>query len=132
MSVKHNLDQVQRMIDKANKRLGPFVEDTLNQIGRKILSKVQTNLSGRVLQKRSGRLHGAWGMKIEPIAGGIRLTVGAINDNVPYDEIHDKGGKTGRGHKTKIPARYYYSKVPEEQDAAIDRIITNKLKRLFN
>ena len=122
---------VQTAIDKANRRLGPFVEDVLMQIGRSVLRKVQMNLSGRILHRRSGRLHNSWDFRIENVGSNkIRLIVGSIKYNVPYDEIHDKGGRTGRNHATTIPARYYYSRVPSERERAINRIIENKLKRL--
>lgn len=130
--VEVNVDHVQQSITNAQQNLGPLIEDVLQDLGKWFLRQVQTNLSGRVLKKQTGRLYDSWGYKIEPIgANKIMLTVGCINDNVPYAEIQDKGGITGRNHATKIPASLYYSSVDYDAEAKIDWIIGNKLKKMF-
>ncbi len=131
MKVTYNGKQIQQYLNRVNRRLVPFTEDLFGQIGRLLLKGVQLNLSGQVLKKRSGRLYNAWGYQIVTKGSTIQLIVGAFKNNVPYDEIHDKGGRTGRNHATLIPARRYYSRVPEERGAAINKMIANKLKRIM-
>ncbi|KKN10687.1 hypothetical protein LCGC14_1034090 [marine sediment metagenome] len=129
--IKHNFMDVQRMITRAERNLGPLVEDTMVSICRYVLRRVQINMSGRILHKRSGRLYNAWGYEVRPIGRDrIRGTIGTLLDNPPYDIIHDTGGQAGPNRSVTIPARRYYSRVPEEGNAQINRIIGNKIKRL--
>ena len=129
MPLTYDDSQVQRLISNAQTRLGPYVEDMLRKIGRMILSKIQMNMSGRILNKRSGRLFDSWGMNIAPSGQNeIELT---ISSDSPYAEIHDKGRMTGRGHKTRIPARYYYSKTPDDVMPRIDNMIKARLDKIW-
>lgn len=129
MPLTYDDSQVQRLMSNAQTRLGPYVEDMLRKIGLAILSKIQMNMSGRILNKRSGRLFDSWGMNIAPSGQNeIELT---ISSDSPYAEIHDKGGMTGRGHKTRIPARYYYSKTPDDVMPRIDNMIKARLDKIW-
>lgn len=128
----HNLGRLVRSINTASHRLGPFTEDTLIQLSKKILQKVRRNLSGRVLRKRTGKLYNSWDFTVRPMgADKIVAVIGSLKDNVPYAEIHDSGGRTGRNGSTIIKARKYYTRVFDEDVKQLDRIIGNNLKKIF-
>jgi len=129
MPLIYDDSQIQTLLRNSQSRLGPYVEDILRKIGLAILSKIQMNMSGRILQKRSGRLFDSWGMNIAP-SGQNEIEL-KISSDSPYGEIHDKGGMTGRGHKTRIPARYYYSKTPDDVLSRVDNMIKAKLDKIW-
>ena len=39
-----------------------------------------------------------------------------VGSNLPYARIHQKGGKTGKGHKVDMPARPYLGVSEEDMD----------------
>ncbi len=129
---RHNLDKLVRSLNKASDRLGPFTEDALTQLSKKILMKVQKNMSGRILRRRTGKLFNSWDFRVTSSGKNkIVATIGSLKGNVPYSEIHDKGGKTGRGRKVTIPARRYYTRVFDEDIKDLDKIIAKNLKKIF-
>lgn len=84
----------------------------MDSIGEKLTREIKRNLSGRVLNKRSGRLHDSWEWLVEPAERGWRLEVAS---DVVYARIQDLGGRTGRNYATYIPASQYVQK-------ALDRV----------
>ena len=94
-------------VERVRKAVSPAIEKALTKIGLGINREVVSNLSGKVLHVRSGTLRASWFMPgpiVERIVGGWRMKMGS---DVPYARIHELGGWTGRGHKTKIPKRPY-------------------------
>ena len=94
-------------LGRIRKAVSPAMEGVLSKIGNAIDKEIVENLSGRVLNVRSGRLRSSWFMPgpiVSRIVGGWRMMIGS---NVPYARIHELGGMAGRGHKTKIPKRPY-------------------------
>lgn len=88
----------------------PGLKKALTKVGRLVLREAITNVSGRILQARSGRLRSALGMEIAAQGAGWILGVGGSLADVPYLRIHDLGGQAGRGHKTHIPKRAYLTR----------------------
>jgi hypothetical protein len=96
-----------RKLPKALANLAKL-DKQLHRIGVKVLKEVHRNLSGRYLHKQSGTLYGSWDYEVRPLPHhGYRLSVYADLGKAPYARIHDLGGMTGRGHKTKIRRRSY-------------------------
>lgn len=77
-------------------------------VAERILHKELTiAMTGNILHKRSGKLLRSWSnKKITKTQTGFDLTKGS---SVAYSRIHEVGGMTGAGHKTRIPARRYVS-----------------------
>jgi phage gpG-like protein len=94
----------------------------LDRLGKTLTKTIKRNLSGRILQKRTGKLHDSWAWLIEPMNNGWRLVVGS---DVIYARIQDLGGWTGRGHATKIPKSRYVDRAVIEKKAAVRKITEN-------
>lgn len=58
-------------------------------LGDELRAAVERNLSGGVLQQRSGRLAGSIDVSVERSGGAVSATVGT---DVPYAGIHEYGG----------------------------------------
>jgi len=99
------------------------------QIGSDVTGEIRRNLSGKVLQKRSGRLHDSWDWKVAAANAGWITTISS--EGVPYNRIHEFGGWTGRGHATFIPARYYVTLALQKQIKNIVKLTRNYIARIF-
>ena len=97
-------------------------------IGSLVTDAIRKNSSGRVLQRRSGRLEESWIWKVQAIKAGWEL---AISSDAPYARIHEWGGFTGRNHTTKIKKTRYVTRAVLEQKARIRRILRDYVARLF-
>ncbi|MGH7093763.1 MAG: phage virion morphogenesis protein [Stellaceae bacterium] len=64
------------------------------RLGDALRARVERNLSGAVLQQRSGRLAGSIGVAVDTAGGAVGVTLGS---DAPYAAIHEYGGR--------IPAR---------------------------
>ena len=80
------------------------LEAVVARVGKRLRAEVRRNLSGRVLQRRTGNLWSSWDFKMAALSNGWRFVTGS---DVVYARIHEKGGMTGRGHRTRIPKRRY-------------------------
>ena len=93
----------------------------LGEIGAAVLKEVQRNMEGRILHRRTGTLWKSWGFRLETHDDIHSVIVGS---HCVYSRIHDMGGWTGRGHRTKIPKRAYARKAL----VAKKKLIRRKLK----
>lgn len=90
--------------------------ERLDFIGDQILRQIRYNLSGVVLNKRTGRLHASYKYELQEIIPKALWRLSTVSD-VVYARIHDTGGWTGRNHASKIPKRPYHIKAwVEKQD----------------
>lgn len=95
------------MLKELINRLGDLPK-LMGKVGRAVTTEIKMNLSGRILHKRTGNLWASWDWQLKAISQGWRLTIGS--ENIPYARIHEFGGMTGKGHKTRIKASCYVSK----------------------
>lgn len=94
-------------LERIRRATSPAIGRTLEKIGFEIDKEIIKNLSGRVLNVRTGRLRSSWwnpGAVTQRVTGGWRMSLGS---DVVYARIHELGGMTGRGHRTRIPRRPY-------------------------
>jgi len=103
----------------------------MSRIGRATKMEIKKNLSGKILHKRSGRLWASWDWQLQAISQGWRLSINSVD--VPYARIHEFGGMTGKGHKTRIPARRYVTKAVDARKElyakwARDFVVLGKLR----
>jgi phage gpG-like protein len=70
---------------------------TLGTLGIALRAAVVANLSGAVLQRRSGRLADAQRWSVAEDGGALTLSVGFDGSDVPYGAIQEFGGTT-RAH----------------------------------
>ena len=96
-------------------------------VAERILHKELTiNMTGNVLHKRSGDLLRSWrGKKVSKMPDGFELVKGS---SLVYSAIHEAGGMTGRGHRTRIPAGRYVSIAMERSRLRILSAINDGLK----
>lgn len=104
------------------------IPDQLGRIGSVVTTEIRRNLSGRVLQRRSGKLHDSWTWQIAAKSAGWVLTIGS---DVIYARIHEFGGFTGAGHRTRIKKSRYVSRAVIAKKAQIRRLLRDFLTRIF-
>lgn len=63
------------------------------------------------------------------INGRILNDTVSIGVNLPYAAIHEYGGKAGRNHKVKIPARPY---MPMNKDGALSKSLDKSIDRYID
>lgn len=80
------------------------LEAVVHRVGKRLRAEVRRNLSGKILQRRTGKLWSSWDFRKVALSDGWRVVVGS---DVVYARIHEKGGMAGRGHRTRIPKRRY-------------------------
>ena len=101
----------------------------LDKIGVKAVKAIRRNCSGRYLQRRSGDLHDSWEYVLETMSNhGWRLIV---QSDIPYARIHDLGGMTGKGHRSKMRKRLYATRGMLTARKAIKRIMRDFIARIF-
>ena len=120
-----------RKLPNALARLGKLPVE-LDKIGVLVVKNVRRNCSGRYLHRRTGRLHDSWEYVLRRLSDlGWELSVESDLGQVPYARIHDLGGMTGRGHKTRIRKTSYASRAFVQSKTAIKRVIRDYMTRLF-
>jgi len=120
-----------RKLPNALTRLGKLPVE-LDKIGVKVVKNVRRNCSGRYLQRRTGKLHDSWEYVLQRMSNlGWKLSVQSDLGEVPYARIHDLGGMTGRGHKSRMKKTSYASRAFVQSKAAIKRILRDYMTRLF-
>lgn len=92
----------------------------LAKIGRIVTAEIKRNLSGRILKRRSSDLYNSWDWAITAQNRGWRLAIGS---DVVYARIHNFGGFTGRGHRTKIRKTRYVDKAVIAKKEQIRRLM---------
>jgi len=100
----------------------------LSRIGFEVTKQIKRNLSGRILNKRSGKLHGSWEWTVSTINKGWRLVIGS---DVVYARIHQFGGWTGRNYATRIKKTSYVTKALVAKKAQIKKILHDYVSKIF-
>lgn len=106
-------------LENALRNLGKIPEQ-LGKIGSVVTTEIKRNLSGRILQRRTGRLHDSWEWAVSALNAGWRLVVGS---DVVYARIHEFGGWTGKNHRTKIKKTRYVSRAIIAKKTFVRRIL---------
>jgi len=78
-------------------------------------------------------LHGIGTMQdsVKSRIAGKRISLGVDLAKVPYAQIHNKGGKAGRGLKTEIPERKYLGYTIDIEKIT-ERELAYRLNKIFN
>jgi phage gpG-like protein len=114
-------------LQKMLKRFGELPAE-LGKIGVLVTREIEKNLSGQLLNRRSGKLWSSWQWEVSVSNSGWRLAIGS---DVVYARIHEFGGMTGRGHKTQIKATHYVSKAVETTGEPVRRLIHDYLATMM-
>ncbi len=120
---------IDRKLTRISRRISPLLENAMKQIGNVLVKETKRNLSGRLLRKRSGRLFNS--IKTETHTRGDTIRTRVWSEDVPYSAIHDRGGRTGRKHRTRIKATRYMSKTVQDKRRQINAILQRQLKRVL-
>ena len=107
------------VLETAIRNLGKLPTE-LAKIGTAITSEIKRNLSGRILQRRTGALHDSWNWAISAAQKGWDLVIGS---DVAYAAIHEFGGWTGKGGRTRIRKTRYVSRAVLKKKTAVRRIL---------
>jgi len=121
-----NSKALERKLSFISKNLFGRLEQAMEQIGKLLVKETQRNVSGRLLQIRSGRLLGSIKHNVLTPPGKVTLE---ISSDTPYSLIQDQGGRTGRGGSVKINATRYMSRTLEEKSKQISNILHRSIKR---
>ena len=113
-------------LENALRNLGKIPEQ-LAKVGSAITGEVKRNISGRYLQRRSGKLYDSWEWEVQAASLGWRLTVGS---DVAYARIHNFGGFTGKGHRTKIKKTSYLDRAVLAKKEQVRRILRDYMAHL--
>ena len=112
----------------ALKNLGQIPQQ-LGTIGSMVTGEIKRNISGRYLNKRTGRLYNSWVWAVKSLANSLwRLT---ISSDVEYARIHNFGGFTGKNHATKIKATRYAERAMVRQLPKIRRVFRDYTATLW-
>lgn len=117
-------------VSKMQSQMASELGRTLQTVGDKLMQDVRINLSGRVLHARSGKLRANVEQKINQERDNVTLKIGTDLSVVPYARIHELGGWTGQGHRTKIPKRPYLRRALVENKDFIRRSLDTFTARL--
>lgn len=101
-----------RRLARMRANIKPNIKRSLKRIEKIIVKEIKANLSGRILNVRSGELRRGLQTNISVTKGSGRVIQGVLRfgydlAEVPYARIHELGGWTGRGHATKIKQTAY-------------------------
>jgi phage gpG-like protein len=108
-------------------KLGQIPTRLLTSLAEDVTTEIQTNLSGRILQRRSGRLHDSWNWFVQAINVGWQLI---IESDCVYARIHEFGGMTGKNHRTHIKATHYATKAIMARRAQVHRLCTDYMAKI--
>lgn len=106
-------------LSAALRNLGRIPEQ-LGKIGAAITAEIKRNLSGRILNKRSGKLYDSWEWEVTAANAGWRLIIGS---DVAYARIHNFGGWTGKNHRTHIRKSRYVDRAVIAKKNQVRRIL---------
>jgi len=117
-----------RKLPAALRRLEKLPQ-TLDRVGIGVVKEIRRNCNGRYLKRRTGRLHDSWEYVLRTMSNaGWRLVV---QSDVEYARIHDLGGLTGKGHRSKMRKRLYATRAWLKQRTRIKTIMRDYLSRIF-
>ena len=81
------IDRLRSLPDRLNARLAEAAQG----LGEALRDRVQQNLSGAVLRRRSGRLAGSVALQVEATEEGIAVRLGIDSAAVPYAAYQEYG-----------------------------------------
>ena len=79
------------------------VRDKVAELQQRLLAKVEANLSGDVLQTRSGALKSSVAVALDIDADGVAASI--ISEGVPYAAIQEYGGHTAAHDIVPVKAK---------------------------
>jgi len=138
-------DDAKSMLRKMPELIKPALFKGMNEAMILAERESKLNLSGRVLQRRSGRLRNSITHQVKIEGDNV---IGRIGTNVVYGRIHELGGeirpKTARAlrfqipgvgwrmaQKVTIPKRPYLRPAIEENVSDITRILARRIEEAF-
>jgi len=83
------VDTLSARLDALPRTLAERLSQEVEGLGGVLRDRVERNLSGAVLQQRSGRLAGSVAVDVERVGLGAHLSV---SSDAPYAAIHEYGG----------------------------------------
>ena len=83
------LDVLAARLEAMPGKLAAALGEEAARLGEELRAAVEQNLSGGVLQQRTGRLAGSIDVSVQRSGTGVSATVGS---DVPYAAIHEYGG----------------------------------------
>ena len=108
----------------------PGLRKALGDVNRVVKKEVYRNLSGRLLQVRSGLLRSSFEWLITRTVTGFILEMGYDLVTVPYARIQALGGRTGRNYATRIRKTAYLRKALVAKQREIRSIMAAFVVRL--
>ncbi len=117
---------VQGKLNRIKKKVPAEAANAINKSLVVVDKEVKINLTGKLLNVQTGLLHRGWSIRL----ASVRNLSGKLGTKVKYARIHEFGGRTGRGYKTKLRARHYLRAAVKSSTAKIHRIFDNALDKV--
>lgn len=99
IQAKFNEEDYKRIIGKLQKvtpnQRSRVMFNAMKMVGLQVRNRLITNVSGRILKRRTGRLAQSIESKVTPKLDGIGVVVGSgvrQGNRIPYADIHETGG----------------------------------------
>ncbi len=126
MTIKVDSTEVERYLSRVSKNLYGDLEKVMDGIGKILVKETKRNVSGRLLQIRSGRLLGSI---MHDVFTPPRQVVLVVESDTPYSRIHNWGGQAGIRGSVTIKPTYYMSRTLIEKHSRIIAKIDRAVKR---
>jgi len=125
------LDKQLLHLGKIAKGLRPGLRKALRKASGHLKRRIKVNLSGRVLNVRTGRLRSSLEIEERATIGGHQIELGYDLKRVVYARIHEMGGFAGRGRTVKIPKRPYLRRALVEKKVVIRSVLRDFVTKLM-
>lgn len=120
--VRH-ISTLQETLRKTSLSFSEILMPVATRGSQRLKQEILLNLSGKVLNRRSGDLYRSVEARARTVEGGVEIEASAGGVLVPYASIHEYGGNAGRGGRTPIKARpYMLPAVEREMDRMMPEI----------
>lgn len=92
IEIRMSVQQAEEYIDRKRDQVAQIIEDRIDAFNVILSDRLDANLSGGVLQQRSGLLRSTLGIREASRSGDIISGDVHAGDGAPYGEMLDKGG----------------------------------------
>lgn len=105
------------------------LQGTLDEIGKVVVERAKANVSGRILNVRTGKLRDSLTFKSDAQSKGWKLVIG--HEAVVYAAIHELGGWAGRYRATRIPKRMFLRKALVQEKQVVRDLLRGYFKKMW-
>ncbi len=121
------MGRLNKRLSNLSKNLARQLPDTVFEAVNLLKNEIKSKaLSGQILKVQTGVLRRS--VKTDTWGSG-KKSGGKVGTNIVYAPIHEFGGRTGRNHASKIPARRPFSTVFFKNLKKINKMFSNLIRQ---